>query len=167
MKKIMMTTIGLLIGIGLAQSQSTDEQKIDSSQDGPKIEQVDTEQDFYGDMQKSAKKEKEQTVRSQQEKTALIKEMERTNPEFKYYPTEKVKSNKDLIRPKSDNFGQGKDQVFSRTKTTKKIGYVDGIAPREEIKKIDGHAPISADALIQALGNPKPVKNNQRKPNNK
>ena len=49
------------------------------------------------------------------------------------------------------------DQINRTTVTRKKVGHLEGLAPREEIKKIDFHPPVNKEILLQALGNPKPI----------
>jgi hypothetical protein len=158
MKKLMMTMIfGCLITAGLAQSQISDNQKNDMSQESPKVEQVEIQRDYFSDMQRSEEKKKRESFIQQSEKTAVVKDMDKTNSQSKIYSKESIKPNQIINKDGALNFGQGKGQVYSRIKRMKKIRRVEDIAPREEIKKIDGHTPVSEDVLIQALGNPKPV----------
>ena len=70
-----------------------------------------------------------------------------------------------LNSDRSKNFSHGKNRINSKTKTRKKLGYVESFAPREEIKKINVHAPINKEVLIQALVNPKPIQKHSVKTN--
>ena len=149
--------ITFLIGSGFAQSKISDDKKNATTKDGPRIEQVEIERDYFSDMQPSEQKKKD-VLDSQQEKTAVVKDMEKSNSHSKIYSTENVKPNQIIRFNEAINFGQGKDQFHSQKKSRKKINSVEGMAPRENIKKIEGHAPVSEEILIQALSQPKPVK---------
>ena len=146
-----------IMGNLLAQKQIADNKKSDSEQNGPKVEQVEIERDYFSDMQRSGQKNKD-VFKFQPEKTAVVKDMKKTNSSSKIYSSENVKPNQIIRVKEMNNFGQGKDQFHSQKKSGKKVNSVEGFAAREEIKKIEGHAPHSEEVLIQALGQPKPVK---------
>lgn len=147
---------------GLAQSQLTEDKKNDSPQEGPKVERVEIDRDYFGDMQRAEQKNKDLS-HPQTEKTVVVKDMDKTNSSTKYYSSKNNKPNQIIRTNEAIKVGPGNDQIYSRRKSTKKIGYVVDIAPRENIKKIEGHAPVDADVLIRALGNPKPVERQSSK----
>jgi hypothetical protein len=158
MKQLIISlAIGCLITSGFSQSQKIQSEKLEQSTKGPKMKNVQVERDSFSDMQRPEEKKKKESFIQQSEKTAVVKDMDKTNSQSKIYSTESIKPNQIINKDGALNFGQGKGQVYSRIKRMKKIRRVEDIAPREEIKKIDGHTPVSEDVLIQALGNPKPV----------
>ena len=149
--------IGCFIAAGFAQSKISESKKNDAHQNGLQVEQVETERDYFDDLQRSEEKKKKDSFILQSEKTAVLKNMEKTNSQSKIYSADNVKPNQIISKEGAIHFGQGKEQIVSRIKRTKKIGRVEGIASREEIKKINGHAPVSEEVLIRALGNPKRI----------
>ncbi|NOQ96536.1 MAG: hypothetical protein GQ561_00065 [Calditrichae bacterium] len=158
MKNLMISIIiGGFIATGFSQSQKTETKKYDAPQNGPIIEKVQGERDYYSEMQRSAEKKKKESFNFQQGKIAVVKDMERTNQKSKYHSAANAKPKQVLNTNRPKNFGQGKEQIYSKNKTRKKLGRVEGYAPREEMKKIDVHPPVSEEVLIQALGNPKPI----------
>ncbi len=164
MKQLVMSVmIGCFFITGFSQSQITNSKKYDAPQNGPKMEQVQVERDYYSNMQRAAEKTKKESFNSWIGKTAVVKDMERTNQKSKYHSAANAKPKQILNTNRSKNFGQGRDQINSKTKTRKKLGRVEGYVPREEMKKIDVHPPVSEEVLIQALGNPKPIKKQSNK----
>ncbi len=158
MKKLMISIfIGSFIAAGFAQSQISKSEKNEALQNGPVIEKVQGERDYYSEMQRSAENKKKESPNLQSGKIAVVKDMERTNQKSKYHSAANAKPKQVLNTDRPNNFGQGKEQIYSKTKNRKKLGRVKGYAPREEMKKIDVHPPVSEEVLIQALGNPKPI----------
>ena len=127
------------------------------------MEQVQVERDYYGEMQRIAEKTKKESSNSWIGKTAVVKDMEKTNPKSKYHSAANAKPKQVLNTDRLKNFGQGREQINSKTRTRKKLGYVEGLAPKEEMKKIDVHPPVSKEVLIRALGNPKPIQKQSNK----
>jgi hypothetical protein len=158
MRQLMIILIvGCIVSTGLSQSQITETKKYDAPQNGPIIEKVQVERDYYNEMQRSAENKKKESPNLQSGKIAVVKDMERTNQKSKYHSAASAKPKQVLNTDRPNNFGQGKEQIYSKTKNRKKLGRVKGYAPREEMKKIDIHPPVSEEVLIQALGNPKPI----------
>ncbi len=158
MKQLMMIVIiGCYISAGFSQNQVTENKKHDAPQNAPKVEQVQVERDYYNEMQRAAEKTKKESSNSWIGKTTVVKDMERTNQKSKYHSAANAKPKQVLNNDRPNNFGQGKEQIYSKTKNRKKLGRVKGYAPREEMKKIDVHPPVSEEVLIQALDNPKPI----------
>jgi len=153
---IISVIVGCFISTGLSQNQKIDD-KSENTENGPKMKQVLVEIDYFNEMSRAAVKTKNESSNSWGAKTAVVKDMEKINSKSKYYSTENVKPQQIIITDGEIQFGQGKEQIYSKKKSRKKVGHVDGIAPREEIKKIYGHSPVSQDVLIQALGNLKSV----------
>ncbi len=160
---IMNVLIGCLIVTGFSQSQVTESKKHNAPQNGPKMKQVQVKRDYYRDMQRAAEKKKMESPNFQLRKIAVIKDMEKTNPKSKYQSAANIKPKQVLNTDRPKNFGQGKEQIYSKNKTRKKLGRVEGYAPREEMKKIDVHPPVSDEVLIQALGNSKPIRKQTNK----
>jgi len=149
--------IVFLIGSGNAQSQKSAGQENDTSQNGPKIEQVETERDYYKDMQRSKEKKNKDSFSIQSKKSIVVKDMDKTNSPSKIYSSDSVKPNQIINRDGAIHFGQGKEQIYSKSRIQKKLARVEGYAERVEIKKIEGHSPVSEEVLMRALGNPKRV----------
>ena len=158
MKQLIISlAIGCLIASGFSQSQKNQGEKLEQLTEGPKMKNVRVERDYFGNMQQSEKKIKKESFNRQSEKTAVVKDMEKTNSQSKIYSKESIKPNQILKTNRAIQFGQGREQLYSRIKRMKKIRRVEDISSREEIKKIEGHAPLSQDILIQALGKSKPI----------
>ncbi len=160
---IISAAIGCLIASGFSQSQITNDKKSNESSQGLKMKPVQIERDYYEEIQRSAEKQKMKSLDSQQEKVAVVKDVKRTNQKSKFHSAANIKPKQILNSDRPNNFGQGRDQINSKTKTRKKLGRVEGYAPREEMKKIDVHPPVSEEVLIQALGNPKPIRKQTNK----
>ena len=160
---IICVAIGCLVATGFSQSPTKNDKKDSAPRSGLKIKPVKVERDYYEEMQRSAEKQKMKSLDSQQEKTAVVKDIERTNQKSKYPSAVTAKPKQFLNSDRPKNFGQGREQINSKTKSRKKLGYVEGYAPREEMKKIDVHPPVSEEVLIQALGNPKPIQKQSNK----
>jgi len=158
MKKVLISlAVGCLITTGFSQSQVTQSERIEQANDGPKMQNVQVDIDYYEEMQRSEEKSKMNSFLEQSEKTTVVKDMNKNNSQSKIYSAENLKPNQIISKDGAIDFGQGKEQIVTRTKRTKKIGRVEGIVSREEIKKINGHASVSEEVLIRALGNPKRV----------
>ncbi len=158
MKQFMMIVIiGCYISSGFSQGQVTENKNHDELQNGPKMKPVKVERDYFDEMQRSVEKKKNESINFQPKKIAIVKDMEKTNQKSKYHSAVNAKPKQVLNTDRLKNFGQGREQINSKTRTRKKLGYVKGYAPREEMKKIDVHPPVSEEVLIQALGNPKPI----------
>ena len=88
---IISAAIGCLIASGFSQSPITNDKKSNVSSHGLKMKQVQIERDSYDLMQRSAEKQKMKSLDSQQEKTAVVEDMERTNQKSKYHSMSKIK----------------------------------------------------------------------------
>lgn len=154
MKQLMMNVmIGCLIATGFSQNQKTEKSKNDTPQKCPTVEKIQVEKNNSNDIQWSNVKNNDLPPG----KIAFTRDAEKANQKSKYHSAANAKPKQVLNTDRPNNFGQDKEQIYSKTKNRKKLGRVKGYAPREEMKKIDVHPPVSEEVLIQALGNPKPI----------
>ncbi|MEE9119289.1 MAG: hypothetical protein V3U02_11955 [Calditrichia bacterium] len=158
MKKLMVgLIIGSFIAVGYAQSQISQSEKNVAPQNGPTIEKVKTKRGSTADLQQSTVKNIKESPDVPPGKIAFTRDTERTNQKSKYHSMSKINPKRILNTDRSNDFGRGKEQIYSKNKSIKKLVRVEGYVERIEIKKIEGHSPVSEEVLIRALGNQKPI----------
>jgi hypothetical protein len=155
MKKLMIgLIIGSFIAMGFAQSKISQSEKKEATQNGPTIKKVQNGKDNSNNTQRSTIKNNDLPPG----KIAFTRDAEKGNQKTKNQSMLKIKPKRVLNTDRSHDLGQGKEQIYSKIKNRKKLTRVEGYVERMEIKKIEGHSPISEEVLMRALGNPIRIK---------
>ena len=158
MKQLIISIIvGYFCVAGFSQDQIRVKKKNIATQSGPKIEQVQVKRDYYRERQRSVEKQKQESLKLETGMINILNGTGKTTLPSSYQPAVNVKLKRFLNKDGPKKFSNGNDQRNRTIVTIKKVGHVEGLAPREEIKKIDIHPPVNKKILLQALGNPKPI----------
>jgi len=153
--------IGIILGYfciaGFSQDQITVKKKNSTAQSGPKIEQVQVKRDYYRERQRSLEKQKQESLKLEPGIVTIPNGTGKTTLPSNDQPAVNVKVKRFLNKDRPKKISNGNDQINKTKVSRKKVGHMEGLVPREEIKKINVHPPISKEILLQALGNPKPI----------
>jgi len=150
--------IGFFILSGFSQSQTDENNKSDLPQNVLKMRPVQIELDNFSVNQQPIVRLKDKPPSLIQGKLKFVRQIEKTNIKSKNLSRTNAKPKQILNTEWSGDLLPGNKQIYSKSRTTKKLGRVEGYVEREEIKKIIGHTPLSRELFLQALGNPKLIK---------
>jgi len=158
MKQLIISIIlGYFCIAGFSQDQITVKKKNSTTQNGPKIDQVQVKRDYYRERQRSLEKQKQESLKLELGMKTIPNGTEKTTLPSNDQPAVNVTLKRFLNKDRPKKISNGNDQINRTAVTRKKVGHMEELAPREEIKKIDVHPPINKEILLQALGDPKPI----------
>jgi hypothetical protein len=160
---IISITLVCFLTIGFTQDRKEVSIKTDHLSNGPRMNQIELKKDYYKDMQRIVKDKKMISTNLQSGKLSVSPVMSKRDSKVKYQSTADPKPKQNLKSDSYVNFGQNKEQYFSRVKSGHKLNRVKGHAPREKVVKIENHTQYAQEILIEALGNTRPIEASQPK----
>ena len=164
MKKLI---IGLIIGcfviMGFSQNQKTENKKTDSVPIGPSIEKVTSEKNDRHKGKQSITRNKKITPKTTRGKLSFSRDVKSSKQKSISRSISAIKPKRILRTDRSQNIAKKSEQIYSNSKSRKRLTRSTGYAERIEIKKMEGYSPVSEEILLRAVGNARPIKANKSK----
>jgi hypothetical protein len=150
---IIFLIIGCYMTAGLSQNDKSKKMKIKILPKGSVIENVNsTKKDNKSKINKKNLDEKRSTI-SSKGKLSISRTVKNSKQKSASTSMSELRAKQILKTDRSRPIGRETEQLYSNTKHRKRLVQGDGLAERIEIKKIEGHSPVSEEIILKALGN--------------